>query len=328
MKISIIIPAFNAEATIEESIASVLQAVRNYEAEIIVVDDASTDGTWCKLHELKAVAPQLTAIKNTRTKGPSGARNTGLDLASGELLAFLDADDIWYQDHIDRGVRFLDDNLDVGLVFFNQSIVDRNTMIEASSWVEEKAILREIKQSARGNDFILLEGNIPNALVKESFMHLQTLICKRSAVQNIRFDERVFRGEDMDFCIHLAIQGCKFAYTKIITGTYYRDESSLTAYSYTNDIRGCSNLRLLYQKYLNDYSYYRIDREVLKQKIFKTLIAQSYPLRKTKQYQKSLAGLFFAFRYGYSSAQVKEIVKACVESSILILNGIKRKMVN
>jgi glycosyltransferase involved in cell wall biosynthesis len=319
MHISIIIPAFNAETSIEESISSVLQAVRNYDIEIIVVDDASTDQTWQKLQKLKEKIPQLVVLKNGRAKGPSGARNSGLDLASGEYLAFLDADDIWCQDHLERGITFLRSNLDVDLVFFNQSIVDRNTMVEISNWIKEKEILREIEKSTRSEDFFVLDGNIASALVKESFMHLQTLICKRSVVKNIRFDERVFRGEDMDFCIHLAAQGCKFSYTEIITGTYYRSESSLTACSYANDIRGFSNLRLLYRKFLERNSYYGIEKKLLKQKIFKTLIAQSYPLRKSRQYRKSLAGLFVAFRYGYSSAQIKEIAKACVEPITLIL---------
>lgn len=90
---SIIIPVFNAAATINETIASVrAQTLSNYE--IIAIDDGSTDNSLAILLAIAAEEPRLRVVSVTNG-GVSAARNLGADLARGELLAFLDADDLW-----------------------------------------------------------------------------------------------------------------------------------------------------------------------------------------------------------------------------------------
>ncbi len=90
---SVIIPVFNAAATIAETIASVCaQTLPNYE--IIAVDDGSTDDSLTILLAIAALEPRLRVVSVTNG-GVSAARNLGGELAKGELLAFLDADDIW-----------------------------------------------------------------------------------------------------------------------------------------------------------------------------------------------------------------------------------------
>ena len=97
IKFSIIIPAYNAEQTISRAIESVLaQSYGNYE--IIVVDDASNDKT-CALLEGK-YADKIRLIQKVSNAGSSVARNTGMDIATGDYIAFLDADDIWHMDKL------------------------------------------------------------------------------------------------------------------------------------------------------------------------------------------------------------------------------------
>lgn len=89
-RISVIIPAYNAAATIGKAITSIL--AQGYPAhEIIVVDDGSTDATG---NTVQAYGDKVTYIRQDNT-GPSAARNKGVQQASGEWIAFLDADD-WY----------------------------------------------------------------------------------------------------------------------------------------------------------------------------------------------------------------------------------------
>lgn len=90
MKVSVIIPAFNAESTLPRAIDSVLsQTLPPYE--VIVVDDGSTDGTT-------DVAAAFEGVRLVRqeNRGVSAARNRGVELASGDWIAFLDADDYYY----------------------------------------------------------------------------------------------------------------------------------------------------------------------------------------------------------------------------------------
>jgi len=86
-QVSVVIPAFNARAVIARALGSVL-AQSSAPAEVIVVDDGSSDGT-------EEVVGQVGGVRYVRQKnaGPSAARNRGADVASGELLYFLDADD-------------------------------------------------------------------------------------------------------------------------------------------------------------------------------------------------------------------------------------------
>jgi glycosyltransferase involved in cell wall biosynthesis len=94
--ISVIIPSWNAAGFLPEAVESI-RAQKYAPLEIIVVDDGSTDRT----------AELIRSWSDVRylwqeNQGPSAARNTGIDTARGELLAFLDADDLWTSDHLGR----------------------------------------------------------------------------------------------------------------------------------------------------------------------------------------------------------------------------------
>ena len=95
--ISIIIPAFNAAPYIAETVRSALtQTYRDFE--IIVVDDGSTDGTAAALDDLRG----RIVIHQQPNAGVARARNAAMALASGEWVAFLDADDLWLPDKLER----------------------------------------------------------------------------------------------------------------------------------------------------------------------------------------------------------------------------------
>jgi len=95
MRLSIVIPAYNVEAHIERAIRSAIAAAPP-ESEIVVVDDGSSDSTFAAVERMADRAPvplRLTAHPDGRNHGPGATRNRGAELAAGELIAFLDADD-------------------------------------------------------------------------------------------------------------------------------------------------------------------------------------------------------------------------------------------
>jgi glycosyltransferase involved in cell wall biosynthesis len=103
--ISVIIPVFNGERYLGEALDSVRRQT-SPPAEIIVVDDGSTDGT---AGIVAARQPGVRFVRQTN-RGPHAAQNTGLGLARGPLLAFLDADDVWPADKLQVQVgRFIDE---------------------------------------------------------------------------------------------------------------------------------------------------------------------------------------------------------------------------
>ena len=96
MNISVVIPAYNAEQTISQAIESCL--AQTYPAyEIIVVDDASVDQTI----DIASSFNNISIIQNKKNSGPSATRNKGWDAATGDIIAFLDSDDTWYNNKLE-----------------------------------------------------------------------------------------------------------------------------------------------------------------------------------------------------------------------------------
>lgn len=98
--VSVIIPCFECADTIGRAVASV-HAQSLMPAELILVDDASTDHTWQVLQELAAShSGWVKLVKLTRNQGAASARNAGWDMASQPYIAFLDSDDSWHPEKI------------------------------------------------------------------------------------------------------------------------------------------------------------------------------------------------------------------------------------
>jgi glycosyltransferase involved in cell wall biosynthesis len=129
--VSVIIPAFNAERTIHRTLASVIsQTYCNLE--IIVIDDGSTDGTAAILAKLALSEPRLRAVRQAN-EGVAAARNRGINLATGEYVAPLDADDIWHATKIEKQVNLIERNPGIGLVYTWYHVIDdADRVIETS----------------------------------------------------------------------------------------------------------------------------------------------------------------------------------------------------
>jgi glycosyltransferase involved in cell wall biosynthesis len=106
-RISVVIPTFNRLQKLQHAMDSVLQQTRQVD-ELVVVDDGSTDGTFEWLSEISAQTryPYIVALQQ-KNGGPAAARNTGIKRASGELIAFLDDDDTWHPDKMQRQLLVL-----------------------------------------------------------------------------------------------------------------------------------------------------------------------------------------------------------------------------
>lgn len=106
--VSIVVPVYNAGAYIEETIAMVCRQTYG-QWELLLVDDCSTDDgrekaeQWCRKDE------RIRLIAKEKNEGAALARNTGIDCASGRYVAFLDADDIWKEDKLEKELYFMEE---------------------------------------------------------------------------------------------------------------------------------------------------------------------------------------------------------------------------
>ena len=99
--VSIVTPSYNSEKFISETIASVQkQTVTDWE--LLIVDDASSDATVTKIKRLQAEDSRIKCFSLKENKGPAHARNLGIQKARGKYLTFLDADDLWFPEFLER----------------------------------------------------------------------------------------------------------------------------------------------------------------------------------------------------------------------------------
>lgn len=129
--VSVVIPAYNAAATIEATLRSVL-AQSHANLEVIVVDDGSTDGGPAIVERFAAADPRLRMVRQANA-GVAAARNNGWRQAASDYIAFVDADDTWSRDKIERQLALLLAGMPrVGLVYSWYAMIDAHDRV---SWI-------------------------------------------------------------------------------------------------------------------------------------------------------------------------------------------------
>ncbi|WP_035258459.1 glycosyltransferase family 2 protein [Desulfatirhabdium butyrativorans] len=113
--VSVVIPAYNAEKYIAESIESILgQTFTDFE--LIVIDDCSTDGTGEIVQRYAMLDKRIRPYRNHENLGIAGNRNRGVELARGKYIAWQDADDISYPTRIEKQYHFMTTHPEIGIV--------------------------------------------------------------------------------------------------------------------------------------------------------------------------------------------------------------------
>lgn len=104
--VSIITPAYNGARFIKQTIDSVVaQSYSNWE--MVIVDDRSTDGTAELVEQIGAAEPRVRLIRQPKNQGPAHARNAALRAARGRYVAFLDSDDLWLPQKLEKQLQFM-----------------------------------------------------------------------------------------------------------------------------------------------------------------------------------------------------------------------------
>jgi glycosyltransferase involved in cell wall biosynthesis len=205
--ISVVIPARNAAATIGRALRSV--AAQTYPiTEIVVVDDASSDAT-----AVAALAcPKVRLIHLPERKGAAAARNAGVAAAKGEWIAFLDADDMWRPEKLERQVARTGDG--ISLVFCASA--------------EFTADGQAMGDTFRGRP--VRDGAFAwKDLLARNFIATPTVLAPRALLRHDGFDENLPVGEDQDLWIRLALAGA-LAYVPQTLAEVYVQPRSLSRY--------------------------------------------------------------------------------------------------
>jgi glycosyltransferase involved in cell wall biosynthesis len=202
--VSIVIPAFNAEAFLAECLDSILSQP-GVRTEIIVVDDGSTDGTKALVDNYQGRVGYIAA---GRKAGPSAARNLGVSESRGELVAFLDADDVMSPGRLKGQVRALLSEPAVDCVAMDY----RNFSTEgtaALSHFETCPLLQAYCATNPEGGMIVMPSAVARSiLVEENFCATCGLMFRREFFYRLNgFDERLSGGEDFDLLYRAALLG-------------------------------------------------------------------------------------------------------------------------
>ena len=181
--VSVVIAAHDAADFIGEALGSAL-AQTYTPLEVIVVDDGSTDATAEVVQALAASDPRVRLIR-MENRGPAAARNRAVAAAAGELIAPLDADDLWAPDKLERQVDTLQAaGAETGLVYCWTSAIDQEGRLLAELW-------RHRTETGEVRDLVVADGLIGNASVP---------LYRRSVFDEAGgYDEDLRLGEDWDF---------------------------------------------------------------------------------------------------------------------------------
>ncbi len=211
-RFSVVIPCYNAACTIAATLHSALDQTF-FDFEIIIVDDGSTDETL-SIAEWFAERSRRIRIVRQETEGPSIARNRGVfNYAEGELIAFLDADDIWPADRLNRlDKRFAEPDAPTiaygRVAFFSESA----TRIETHSTVSDKPL------------------TVADLIAENETCTMSNIVVTREAfVSSGGFDTHIVHGEDVEWLVRMAAGGARIEGIDTVLTCYRTSRNGLSS---------------------------------------------------------------------------------------------------
>jgi succinoglycan biosynthesis protein ExoO len=212
IKISVIIPSYNAGHYIKTAIQSAIdQTEKNIE--IIVCDDVSTDNTIEIIREMMQYDGRIQLIQNTQNQGPSYSRNYAIKQSKGEWIALLDADDYYHQDRLAK-LLVVAENEQADFVADNLFYVDTNDQIINQATESFPSHLNHKRLDVK--EFVENDSPSSHGL---KYGYLKPMIRRTFIIENsMAYDETVRMAEDSLFYINGLLKGAVFV---LINDAYY-----------------------------------------------------------------------------------------------------------
>lgn len=251
--VSVIIPTYNNEEYIEEAIESVLS--QSYKKiELIVVDDGSTDMTYMKI---KKYLNYIRYIKKTNG-GVASASNIGIDMSTGEYIAFLDGDDVYTKNKIEMQVKVLENNKDVDFVYNDVEVVDEK--------LQHINILCSEEHCKSKFDFA------SKMFVRQLIPGPASIMIRRKCIEDgLRYPERYTNTSDYYFTLKLSMNYKGMDIKKVLY-RYRRHKKNLTN-NHSKQVQceidilkdiGMENVKMIVEK----SSFDIIEKKVILAKVF------------------------------------------------------------
>lgn len=260
-QVSVVIPTRNRAQLLRQTIRSVIDQSWS-KTEIIVVDEDSEDKT---ASVLEALENRVEVIRHDTPRGPSAARNTGIDASTGEYVLFLDDDDLLHPNHIEELVRA------------SESLPANH--VAASGWrrfkvaedeIELGPVVRPPEHWASPEAINAIFGHDPGCLVWGP-----SVLWPRSLVNDIRWNEELFTDEDIDFFARVLESGYTFRGTDAGMAYYRSHEQARVSSGSGSDTRSIvsgAKCRLTHSEHLRGHPKRDVFAPAMREALMRILI--------------------------------------------------------
>ncbi len=240
-KISIITPTYNSSKFIKRTIASVLNQTYT-DWEFLIIDDHSTDNTIELINEIAKKEPRIKILKTLiNSGGPSIPKNIGIENAKGEYVAFLDHDDEWLPEKLDKQLQLFNLSNDTNLGLVSSYVNIRNNKGE---------LIIKHNENYR--------GNVIKQLINSTF--IPTCSCVMTKLKILKevgyFDPRFKTADDGDMWLRISIAGYNFDFVPEYLTNYISHENNLCLQNVNYEYK--DQFILQYEKYKDIYLKYSL----------------------------------------------------------------------
>uniref|UniRef100_UPI004049235E glycosyltransferase family 2 protein n=1 Tax=Flavobacterium sp. TaxID=239 RepID=UPI004049235E len=275
--VSVIIPLYNKDFSISKTLNSVLkQTFINYE--IIIVNDGSTDNSFNVVSQFSDDRIKLFQQEN---KGAAAARNFGIEKSNGNLIAFLDADDYWFPNHLKEIVKLYEDFPNCGIY------CSRYTMKITKNLILKIDYGTNLKNNYRGEILDIFKASMRYRVALTSAL----VIPKKIFTTDFMFNTEVSSGQDLELFTKIAIQN-KVAITNKTTVEYnfslenqlsktpITKKKLLNLSQFKKDEKNNLSLRKYLDLYRTEYALqFRIAGNITKSKMYLKDITTQIPIK-------------------------------------------------
>ena len=296
--VDVIIPTHNC-IFIAEAIESVIhQTYQNLN--IIIIDDGSTDDTKDTVYRFSNLYPSKINYYYQHQQGPAAARNTGIKNSRNEYIAFLDADDIWLPEKIEKQLLKFKNDPDIGFVYCDNYFIDKSGNII-------KDYVRKVK---------LVEGNILLDFFMDFFLITSGIMLKRSCIERTgMFDINLEVGEDFEFFLRLA-QHFKAGVVKEKLFKRRVWKESLSKQDYEMNTKG--DIETLKKFTAGHPAFYKKHRKLIKKRMAEMYFKFGYAYRMHGKNLKAYFQFVNSLKCYFNFKALKNIIVCLLPNSFII----------
>ena len=223
--VSVIIPVYNRESLINQAIDTVCQqTIQDWE--LILIDDRSTDQTTQMIQSRIDKDSRIKLFTNSHTKGPSGARNQGLDKAMGKYIAYQDSDDEWEPYHLETMIHYLEkypEQVDLMTANPLRKYRENNEVFNYDTLDMEN-----IGHSKLENAYIISPEQLFDTQLRGRVITTQNIVAKAEILKKVRWNEVLNAAEDNLHNLQLSANGIKVGHIQDFHTIYWAHNDNIT----------------------------------------------------------------------------------------------------